>query len=180
MSLKNKFRNLQIFGFFQGKFKAYKKLLLGIVIITVFIFAGRSFLESKSPESITGEVIIGTTEDTQLTNQPPDSNEESNEESAESNEENETEELPKYYEYGGQCSYNIEKAEDDVSDILNYMQQDEEKYKSLKDEYNRKLQELKEQYEYNIEGARQQTDFNQEALQEAQEKLSELHEICAF
>ncbi len=180
MSLKNKFRNLQIFGFFQGKPKAYKKLIIGIILITAFIFAGKSFIDNSNSEQITGEVVIDTTKDTQLTNQPSLPEEESAEIPETTVGENETEEPLKYYEYGGQCSYDIEKTEDDVSDILNYMQQDQEKYKSLKEEYDRKLQELKEHYEYNIEGARQQTELNQKTLQEKQEKLKELHEVCAF
>lgn len=172
-----------MFGFGPQNTKSYLKLLVGIVLIALLIFVGKSYVDSDNSNQLTtGQVISDTIVDQpqltdQQTNQPTPTTEE---EQTQNETTNEDYDAHAYYEYGGECSYNIKKTEDDITDINAYSQENEDKYKALKEEYNRKLQELQDQYETQINYSQEQTTLDQQALQEAQDKLKKLQEVCAF
>ena len=173
MSLKNKIRNIRMFGIKECLPSMRYRIILGIFIVGIFFFLGNSFSED-SPNQLSGQVIKNTiTEDSQLTN---DQEEESQEEQIEE----EDYEVYEYYEYGGECSYKIGQAEDDVNDILGYSEEDQTRYNTLKDEYQRKTEELKNIYEHQIDNAKDDYDKSQTELRTAQGTLQELQEVCAF
>jgi membrane-associated HD superfamily phosphohydrolase len=173
-----------MFGFGPQNSKSYLKLLMGIVLIVLLFFVGKSYLENDNLNQLTtGQVISGASIDQpQLTDQQNTQPSTTTEEEQTPNETTDEEDYDtyEYYEYGGECSYDIEKAEDDVNDVLSYSKENEDKSKALKDEYDRKLQELQEQYTTQIDVTQEQTTLDQQALQEAQNKLKELQEVCSF
>jgi len=178
MSLKNKIRNIRMFGIKECLPSMRYRIILGIIIVGIFFFLGNSFSED-SPNQLSGQVIKNTiTEDSQLTNDQEEESQE--EESQEEQIEEEDYEVYEYYEYGGECSYKIGQAEDDVNDILGYSEEDQTRYNTLKDEYQRKTEELKNIYEHQIDNAKDDYDKSQTELRTAQGTLQELQEVCAF
>ena len=138
---------------------------------------------SNNYNEVTGSIVENPNSDdasdnSALSNQNPTQIVEELEQEMLENEDNY--EVYEYYEYGGECSYKIKKAEDDVNDILKYSGVDEDRYNSLKQEYNEKLDALKDNYEYQIEDAKQDYDRGFNELQKAQDELQELQEICAY
>ena len=156
--------------------KKSHQFVIGIILVAVFFSLGFFFNGENSP-TITGRVIEDTIQDN-TANNPSLSNEDTQ------NQEESTEEDPyevyEYYEYGGECSFKIKQAEDDVNDILSYLGENDDTYNILKNEYEEKLESLKNEYEPKIEEAKLASDSDQGNLYEAQEKLQELQEVCSF
>ncbi len=180
MSIRNKIRNAKIFGYGSIMPKKSHQLVIGIVLVALFFFLGTMF--GGDSTKLTGRVVEDTLQD-DLANNPSLSNEDANNQEEETNEElieEEPYEVYEYYEYGGECSFKIKQAEDDVNDILSYLGENEDEYQTLKDEYEEKLENLKNEYEPKIEEARESSDEDQEDLYAAQEKLQELQEVCSF
>ena len=156
--------------------KKSHQFVIGIILVAVFFSLGFFFNGENAP-TITGRVIEDTIQDN-TANNPSLSNEDTQ------NQEESTEEDPyevyEYYEYGGECSFDIKQAEDDVNDILSYLGENDDEYQKIKEEYDNKLESLKNEYEPKLEYAREDTDQDQENLHEAQSKLRELQEVCSF
>jgi len=176
------------------------KVLLIMVLIGISFVVGKVIIGNDS--SITGTVIsdIGIKE----SNKQPNTNEDTSDNTKDSSKSTEIPqdvmdkqedpgdnrpnyEIYEYYEYGGQCSYDIKKAEDNVNDILSYLNDNENKYTNLEkeyndkiEEYNQKLKALKDEYEPKIQYAKEESEIDQEDLKAAQKKLESLQESCAF
>lgn len=181
MSIRNKIRNAKIFGYGSIMPKKSHQLVIGVILVALFFSLGTIFGGDDSTQ-LTGRVVEDTAQE-DLANNPSLSNEDSTNQEEETNEElieEEPYEVYEYYEYGGECSFNIKQAEDDVNDILSFLNENEDKYKTLKDEYEEKLENLKNEYEPKIQEAKEDSDGDQESLHEAQEKLQELQEVCSF
>ncbi len=178
MSLKNKIRNIRMFGIKQYLPSMKYRIVLGIIIVAILFLLGNTFSD-ESPNHLSGQIVQNNiVEDSQSTN---DQEEQINEETTEEQVPNEEDyEVYEYYEYGGECSYKIGQAEDDVNDILGYSEEDNTRYSTLKDEYQRKIEELKNIYEHQIENAKEDYDKSQGELIYAQSNLKELQEVCAF
>lgn len=181
MGIQNKIRNIKMFGFGSIMPKKSHQFVIGIVLVAIFFSLGFFFNGEDSPK-ITGRVVEDTIQDN-VANNPSLTNEntQDQEESTEAEEEEEEEyEVYEYYEYGGECSFNIKQAEDDVNDILSYLEENDNEYQKIKEEYDNKLESLKNEYEPKLEYAREDTDQDQENLHEAQSRLRELQEVCSF
>jgi len=171
-----------MFGFGSGKSKHTLKLVIGVVLVILFIGIGKFFI-SNGDSKLTGQVITAETSQDIQGNQNQDPSLANEKYDPINIIEEEPEENPleyEYYDYGGQCAYDIKKAEDDVDDILAYIDANGEKYKTLKDEYNRKLEELAEQYERQIEIAGEKVEQDRLDLEKAQEELQQVQEVCSF
>jgi len=111
--------------------KKSHQFVIGIILVAVFFSLGFFFNGENSP-TITGRVIEDTIQDN-TANNPSLSNEDTQ------NQEESTEEDPyevyEYYEYGGECSFDIKQAEDDVNDILSYLGENDDEYQKIKEEY---------------------------------------------
>ncbi len=178
MSLKNKIRNIRMFGIKQYLPSMKYRIILGIIIVGILFLLANSFSDESSNQ-LTGEIIQNTIiEDNQLIEEKEEQVEEETEEDQIETEEGY--EVYEYYEYGGECSYKIGQAEDDVNDIIGYSEEDQTRYNTLKDEYQRKIEELKNIYEHQIENAKEDYDKSQDELRTAQDTLKELQEVCAF
>ncbi|MDP3917388.1 MAG: hypothetical protein Q8Q42_03835 [Nanoarchaeota archaeon] len=181
MSLKNKIRNFQIFGLSNYLPKKTHKIMLIIILIGISFVAGKIIIDDTP--TTTGLAVDDATEELNTKELLPVENTKSIEDTTDKPDY----EVYDYYEYGGECSYNIKKAEDDVNDIISYIDNNEQKYKDLEKEYNdlileytKKLEILKENYEPRIQSAKEETEINQKDLNTAQERLQELQKSCAF
>ena len=176
MVLKNKLRNIQMFGYSGFGSKRSHQLLVGITLVAIFFFLGKSsYNEDIKLTGLVVEESINEIEET-LADQEDDNTVEE----TLADQEDETYETYEYYEYGGECSYKIKQAEDDVNDIKSYSGVEKEEYDKLKDEYNEKLKELDSQYKSKIDLAKEKYDNSQKDLTEARNELQELQEVCAF
>lgn len=200
MGIKNKIKNLQIFGVGNYLPRKTHKVLLIIVLIGISLILGKVLIGNNS--ATTGKAISdieiegsnnqpntnedisnGIKDDSQNTGSKQDSsNKEENTQNDKANYE-----VYEYYEYGGQCSYDIKKAEDNVNDVLSYLDDSKNKYTNLEKEYNDKIQEytqkleaLKDEYEPKIQNAKEESDTDQKDLKAAQERLQSLQKYCAF
>jgi hypothetical protein len=169
-----------MFGYGSLMPKKSHQLVIGIILVALFFSLGTLFSGEDSTK-ITGRVVEDTFQD-DLANNPSLSNKDSQDQIEDTNEEiiEEEYEVYEYYEYGGECSFKIKQAEDDVNDILSYLGENDDTYNILKNEYEEKLESLKNEYEPKIEEAKLASDSDQGNLYEAQEKLQELQEVCSF
>ena len=170
-----------MFGYGSLMPKKSHQLVIGVILVALFFSLGTLFGGGDSTK-ITGQVVDNSFQD-DITNNPSLSNEDSQDQVEDTNEEQieeESYEVYEYYEYGGECSFKIKQAEDDVNDILSYLNENEDEYQTLKDEYGEKLESLKNEYEPIIEEAKIASDGDQGDLYRAQEKLQELQEVCSF
>lgn len=172
-----------MFGYGSLMPKKSHQLVIGVILVALFFSLG-SLFSNEDTTKITGRVIEDTIQD-DLANDPSLSNENSQDQEEVTNQEliEETEEpyeVYEYYEYGGECSFKIKQAEDDVNDILSYLNENKDEYQSLKEEYDRKLEELKNEYLPQIEEAQGKSNLDSEDLHEAQKELQELQEVCSF
>lgn len=177
MSIKNKIKNVKMFGFRSVMPKRSHQLVIGLVLVAVFFSLGQIFAHDESP-SITGRVVEDFGQE--VVDEPTFNSEEIEETSQEELEKGEEYEVYEYYEYGGECSYDIKQAEDDINDVLSFLGDNEKTYNDVKDEYESKLESLKNEYEPRIERAREEYEIDQETLIEAQDRLQELQEICSY
>jgi len=164
MSLRNKIRNIRIFGF-NNNIPKIKYVLIALIII-IISFTVFKITNNETPK-ITGMAI-----DIEEEYQPPQEiiEEESFEEEIE----------PGWWEYKEECSFNIGNAEDDVNDITNYMNEYQIEYDELENDYNKKLQELEEEYEHPLQLLQEKLDDAQENLNNAQSKVDEFRNQCAY
>ncbi len=183
MGIQNKIKNIRLFGIKSCLPSVKYRIMFGLVLVATFFFLG-NYMFNEGTNQITGSIVessqlTDSSDNSALSNQNPAEIVEEIEKEISENEE-EGYDVYEYYEYGGECSLKIKGAEDDVGDTLRYSGFDEDRYNTLKDEYNQKLDELKEQYEYQIDDAKKDYDKSQSEVWEAQDKLQELQEICAY
>ena len=172
MGFKNKIRNVRMFGMKSYMPNWRYQLLIGIALVAIFFFLGQQFTGTKE-NSLTGMAIEQdlSEPDNTLATEDQNQEEETQEEDYDTYE---------YYEYKGECTFNIKNAEDDINDISSYLDNNKDELQKAKDEYQNKLDTLKEEYEPRIEDLEEKCDNNQASLQEVQEQLRQLQEECAF
>jgi len=182
MGFRNKIRNIQMFGLSGYIPRKSQKVVLVLVLIAISFVAGKVIMSDNSNE-ITGMVVENT-----ITEESKDLQPSTTEDLSQDTTQDELDyEIYDYYEYGTECSYDIKQAEDDVADIKSYLGENEEKYKKLEEEYNLKIKEyedklqtLKDDYEIPIQLSKDDADEDEKDLSEAQNKLKDLQETCAY
>ena len=176
MSLKNKIKNIKIFGI-KSYLPHWKyQLIIGIVFVAVFFFLSHTFTTEDNIQ-LTGLAIQDTKEPN---NQILLTEETEKPEQITEKEQNKDYEVYEYFEYKGECAFDIKNIKDDIGDIANYKDKNKEKLEKAKDEYENKLNALKDEYEIRIDDLEENCDQDQISLQEAQQKLKDLQEQCAF
>lgn len=166
-----------MFGFSSIMPKKSHQMIVGVILVAVFFSLGIFFNGEDS--TITGRIVEDTLQE-ELSNNPALSNENDQNQEEITQESEEDYKVYEYYEYGGECSFDIKQAEDDVNDIISYLSKNDDEYQNIKTEYDQKLESLKNEYEPKLKYAREDYDQDQENLHEAQSRLSELQEVCSF
>ena len=189
MSLKNKLRNIRIFGVrSELPKKTTTLIILGIIVAVTFVFAKFALTESTNQNKLTGMVVQ---ENTQETANNPQSNiqqqtqkEQSNAQTSEGETtEKETEEGTKkyeWYEYKEECSLNIKNSEDDLKDIKGYLNKRQSSYDQIKAEYDQKLKDLEKEYENKLTNSEEDVNEAQTDLENTESRLENYYVQCEY
>jgi hypothetical protein len=85
-----------------------------------------------------------------------------------------------FYEYGGQCASDVKSAEDDVNDVKTYLEQNQQDYDALKEEYDKKLEEFNIQYGVPLQNAEKNLNEAKQDLEYVENKLNNVQQACEY
>ena len=172
-------RNLEIFGH-QGISK--RTLIIGAILLLGVLASAWPILTGRDGSAtITTQAVLPTpTEESTAT---ADTSEETAQDTIPAQEDEER----AFYEYGGQCASDVKRAEDDVTDVTNYLtgyQTEHDTlhshYQTLKQEYEAKLEELELTYQPDLQRFQEKIAQSQQDLQRTQEQLATIKTSCNF
>jgi|GEM_PF-4237131 len=169
-------RNIQIFGF--NEFKPSRKQVL-LIILGILVVIGLSWyalIERPGSASITSSAVSPLPTEQQPVPSSPQSLVQETTAPSDQPEGQEKE----FYEYGGQCASDVKSAEDDVNDVKTYLEQNQQDYDALKEEYDKKLEEFNIQYGVPLQNAEKNLNEAKQDLEYVENKLNNVQQACEY
>ena len=182
MSLKNKLRNMRIFGIKSEMPKRTTTFaILGIVVAVAFVFAKFALTETPNQNKLTGMAVQENIQETANTPQSNVQQQTQKEQSTVQTPEGE-EGTKKYewYEYKEECSLKIKNSEDDLKDIKGYLNKRQSSYDQINAEYNQKIKDLENEYENKLTNSEDDVNEAQKDLENTEKRLEDYYNQCEY
>lgn len=167
-------RNLEIFGL--SLFK--KRIWLGVgalLLLAGLFFAGKTALNAERI-SLGAPATGATTVDVEQEVQQAQEQDVQQQETIAQEQPQDEQINP--LEYGPTCGVDIRNAQDDVSDVEEYVREKQELYDEIKAEYEQKKQELEDFYAYDLQKLEDDIADDQQDLVRVQQQLQDVLQRC--
>lgn len=179
-------RNREIFG----PSKKSKKVILGIVVLILIVLAAWFYLQTESPTAaaitkqpnrVTGALTEQTAQQDQAQQQntqqqiTQEQTEKQNTQQAEA----QTQQDKKYFEYQGQCAFDMKQRQDDVTETTKNVNTDQQELDKLTAEYEKLKKELDEKYASPLATLKVKVERGTEEMKVVQQRYEDVKRSCA-
>lgn len=163
-------------------------LIVGIVILILIVIAAWFYLQAESPTAaainappnrLTGALTEQQTQQDQQEQQQKTQQQITQEQAQQQNTQQAETQDKKYFEYQGQCAFDMKQRQDDVAETTKNVNADQQELDKLTAEYEKLKKELEEKYTVPLTNLKVKVEKETEEMKSTQQRYETTKQSCA-